>query len=63
MGKVARNSPNGCWAAYGYKVERYGSKRRKVYAPSGELIFDHGTAGYEVEIEYCERNGLLMRPF
>lgn len=59
MNKPDRNSPNGCWAAHGYRVERYGNKRRRVYTPNGELIFDHGAAGYEAEMEYCERNGLL----
>ena len=56
--KMHENSPNGCWKRHGYKVERDG-KRRTIFAPSGELIFEHGPAGYDAEMEYCKQHELL----
>jgi len=53
------NSPNGCWKRHGYIVHR-DKRRRKIFKPDGELLFDHGPAGYDVEMEYIEKHGMLL---
>lgn len=53
------DSPNGCWKRHGYRIERDG-KRRKIFSPHGSLIFNHGPAGYEDEMEYIRKHGLLL---
>lgn len=52
------DSPNACWERGGYMIVRNG-RNRKIFSPSGELIFDHGPAGYEDEIKFLEESGLL----
>lgn len=56
------NSPNGCWARHGYRVERtsrpMGPARRDVYGPDGALALED--SNYDKEIAYCRENGLLL---
>ena len=55
---ASKNSPNECWERNGYKIDR-SSGRRQIINPNGEIIFDHGTNGYEDEMTYIIENGLL----
>ena len=56
------NSPNGCWARHGYRVERteraMGSPKRDIYAPDGTLVLED--SDYDEEMAYCREHGLLL---
>ncbi|WP_426785841.1 hypothetical protein ACP3TB_21590 (plasmid) [Rahnella variigena] len=56
--EIDANSPNGCWLRNGYVIEREG-KRRRIYTPTGDLIFDHASSGYEDEMAYIKEHNLL----
>lgn len=56
------NSPNGCFARHGYRIERRPNPRgelklRQIYSPSGEMVLC--AAGYDAEIQFCRDNDLL----
>ncbi|WP_120967849.1 hypothetical protein [Comamonas sp. lk] len=56
------NSPNGCWARHGYRVERMerpmGSPMRNIYGPDGTLVLKD--SDYDKEMAYCRKHGLLL---
>lgn len=59
--KAHPNSPNGCWARHGYRIERipdkFGYTRRRIYAPDGTMVLDDARDG---EHEYIVAHGYLL---